>query len=476
MVRMVCLFMVLLSPLFASSAPAREIVSTLADQKAVSVTIYNQDLALVRDSRTITMPPGRQTLAFSEISARIRPQTALLVDPDLQVLEQNFEYDLLSPQTLLEKYVGHEVMLVKTHPVTGEEVLEKARVLSAAGGVVLKVGDHIESGIPGRLIYPDVPDDLRDRPTLTMLVDSRTRKPQQVELSYLSGGLSWQADYVAELNADDTRLDLSGWVTLNNESGATYTNARLKLVAGDVNRVREEMSVRRPKGRGVVMAMADTAPNMAEESMFEYHLYSLDRPTTIREKQSKQVALMHAADVQVAKEFVLQGQEYYYRSRSGELGRHMKVGVFVKLENCKQAGLGQPLPAGVMRVYKKDNSGSLQFVGEDRIAHTAANETVRLKLGDAFDVTATKKQTAFKKVAGTTRLNNYVVESSYEIVLKNAKDESVTVRIVEPVPGDWKILEESAPHIREQAETAIWQLQVPRKSRSTLTYRVRIKY
>jgi len=467
--------MVMLGLLFATSVAATEIVSTLADQKAVSVTIYNRDLALIRDSRTITLPPGQQTLAFREVSARIRPQTALLVAPSLKVLEQNFEYDLLSPESLLEKYVGHEVMLVKTHPTTGEEVLEKARVLSAAGGVVLRVGDHIESGVPGRLIYPDVPDDLRDRPTLTMLVDSRTKNTQPVVLSYLSGGLSWQADYVAELNADDTRLDLSGWVTLNNESGATYTNASLKLVAGDVNRVREEMPVRMSKGRGVVMAMADSAPDMAEESMFEYHLYALARPTTIREKQSKQVALMHAADVQVTKEYVLQGRDYYYRSQSGELGRHLKVGVFVKLENCKQAGLGQPLPAGVMRVYKKDSSGSLQFVGEDRIHHTPENEIIRLKLGDAFDVTARKKQTDFSKVAGGSRYN-YVFESGYEIIVKNAKDEAVTVRVVEPVPGDWQILKESAAHTRESADTAVWQLLVPAKSRTKLTYRVRIRY
>ena len=474
MVRMVSLFLSMLTLLSASSVSAAEIVSTLADQKTVSVTIYNQDLALIRDSRTIILPPGLQTLAFREVSARIRPQTALLVAPELQVLEQNFEYDLLSPQSLLKKYVGHEVMLVKTHPTTGEEVLEKARVLSAANGVVLKVADHIESGVPGRLIYPDVPDNLRDRPTLTMLVDSRTRDAQQVVLSYLSGGLSWQADYVAELNEDDSHLDLSGWVTLKNESGTTYTNAQLKLVAGDVNRVRQEKSVRLKRAE-MAVAMADSGANMAEESMFEYHLYSLDRPTTIREKQSKQVALMHAAGVQVVKEFVLQGREYYYRSQSGELGRQMKVGVFVRLENNQRSGLGQPLPAGVMRVYKKDSSGSLQFVGEDRITHTPENETIRLKLGDAFDVTARKKQTDFKKLSGAGRYN-YVFESAYEIIVKNAKDTAVTVKVVEPVPGDWQMLEESSSHTRKNADTAVWQLQVPSKSSRTLSYRVRVRF
>ena len=316
------------------------------------MTIYNHDLALIRDAREVTLATGRQTLAFREVSARIRPQTALLTTQNLQVLEQNFEYDLLSPQSLLEKYVGHEVMLVKKHPTTGEEQLEKAIVLSGGSGVVLRVGDHIESGVPGRLVYPDVPEDLRDRPTLTMLVDNRNGEPQQVVLSYLTGGLSWQADYVAELGADDTRLDLSGWVTLKNESGTTYRNARLKLVAGDVNRVPDQVQTRRMVGK-MVLAEASPDPGMKEESMFEYHLYSLARQTTIREKQSKQVALMHAADVLVQKEFVLQGQEYYYSGRAEDLGRRIKVGVFVEVKNAEQSGLGQPLPAGVMRVYKK---------------------------------------------------------------------------------------------------------------------------
>jgi len=473
MLRLFCLFILCL---FSSSSVlgASEAVSTLDDQVSVAVTIYNRDLALVRDARQITLAAGRQSLAFREVSARIRPQTALLAAPDLQVLEQNFEYDLLSPKSLLDKYVGREVMLVKTHPTTGEEVLEKATVLSTAGGVVLQVGDHIESGVPGRLVYPDVPEDLRDRPTLTMLVDNREEKPQQAVLSYLTGGLSWHADYVAELAADDTRLDLSGWVTLKNESGATYRDAKLKLVAGDVNRIADQLQTRR-KARGMVLAEAAPAAGMTEESMFEYHLYSLARPTTIREKQSKQVALMHAADVQVQKEFVLQGRDYYYSSRAGDLGRRMKVGVFVELKNTRQAGLGKPLPAGVMRVYKRDSSDSLQFVGEDRIGHTPENETVRLKLGDAFDVTADKKQIDFKKLSGFSRYS-YAFESAFEIVLKNGKDEAVSVRVLEPVPGDWQIVEESVPHKKETSGIAAWQVQVPAKSSTTLNYRVQVKY
>lgn len=467
-----CLCLLVLLPFFSGTAMS-EIVSTLDDQESLAVTIYNQDLALIRDARKLSLQPGIQTLAFREVSAKIRPQTALLAAPGLRVLEQNFEYDLLTPKALLEKYVGQKVLLVKTHPTTGEEAEQEATVLSNGNGTVLRVGDHIESGIPGRLIFPSVPENLRDRPTLTMLVESKNSDPQPVVLSYLTRGLSWQADYVAELGEDDTTLDLNGWVTLKNESGTTYENAQLKLVAGDVNRVQE----RRPQP--VMRAMAFNAEglseSMAEESMFEYHLYTLARPTTIKEKQSKQVALMQADNVQVKKEFILDGQNYYYSNKVGELGKKIKVGVFVELNNSKEAGIGQPLPAGIVRVYKKDSSGSLQFVGEDRIDHTPENETVRLKLGDAFDVTADKKQTDFKKLAGFSRYH-YIYESAFEMVVKNAKEEAVTVQVQEPVPGDWEILEESASHVKENASTAVWQIKVEPKSSTTLTWRVKVKY
>ncbi|WP_339134764.1 MAG: DUF4139 domain-containing protein [Candidatus Electrothrix sp. GW3-4] len=484
MIDTISLCLLILLPFFAASSStsiaampeknAQEIVSTLADQTSVAVTIYNQDLALIRDAREISLKPGPQTLAFREVSAKIRPQTALLAAQGLHILEQNFEYDLLSPQSLLEKYIGQKVMLVKTHPTTGEESEQEATVLSSGSGTVLRVGDHIESGIPGRLIFPAVPANLRDRPTLTMLVDNKASKAQPVVLSYLTGGLSWQADYVAELGEDDTTLDLNGWVTLKNESGATYANAQLKLVAGDVNRVRENMHPLR-MSRGTVLTESAMDTSMAEESMFEYHLYTLARPTTIKEKQSKQVALLQANGVQVQKEFVLDGQNYYYSNKAGDLGKKIKVGVFVELKNSKEAGIGQPLPAGIMRVYKKDSSGSLQFVGEDRIDHTPENETVRLKLGEAFDVTADKKQTDFKKLSGFSRYN-YVYESAFEMVLKNAKEEAVTVRVQEPVPGDWEIIEESAPHVKESSSAAVWQLKVEPKSSTTLTWRVKVKY
>lgn len=462
--------------IFLCAGPAlahEEITVSAQDQQAVSVTIYNTNLALVKDSRKTAIPQGVHTLAFREVSAQIQPETALLSSNDLQVLEQNFAYDLLTPQSLLHKYVGREVTLVKQHPTTGVEQTLQAKVLGAGNGVVLQVGNQIETEISGRLVYPDVPATLRDRPTLTMQVESGQTGPRNLELSYLTGGLSWQANYVAELNATDDRLDLNGWVTLTNESGARYPQARLQLVAGDVHTVQRDMEARTLMKQAVGIAVAPQP--MAQESMFEYHLYTLGRPTDIDENQKKQVALLQASGVACRKEYVLSGQESYYSAQAGEIDRKMKVGVFVDLNNDKAAGLGLPIPAGTVRVYKRDSLGFLQFIGEDRVGHTPEKESIRLHLGDAFDVTADKRQTDFKKIAGTGRYN-YVFESSYGIQLKNAKKEQVLVKVREPLPGDWEILEESAAHRKESAQTALWEVSVPPMDSVSLTYRVRVQY
>ncbi len=472
------LVVVTLSLLVSVPVFGEEIVSTLDDQQEVAVTIYNEDLALVRDQRQVALPKGPMALALREVSARIRPETALLrslTHPGgLAILEQNFDFDLLTPRKLLEKYVGKEVQLVRTHPETGEDRYETAQVLAANDGVVLKVGDRIETGVPGRLVFPDVPENLRDRPTLVVALDNDKADSQTIELSYLTGGLGWQADYVAELNSDDTAVDLSGWVTLTNRSGTTYRNALLQLVAGDVNRVREEMRFRGDVMMEATMAKA-AAPQMSEESLFEYHLYTLQRPTTIRDNQTKQVSLLNAAGVSVEKEFRLQGNHSYYRGRQGDLGQKLKIGVFVEFDNRKQDNLGMPLPKGIVRVYKQDKEGRPQFVGEDRIDHTPENETLRLKLGDAFDVTADRKQTDFRKLGGDGRYN-YRFESAYEITLKNAKDEDVTVTVAEPMPGDWRVLDESHEHSKASADTALWMIKVPAKGETVLTYRVEVKY
>ena len=492
------LALMLLCTLVAGPAlAAGERTVAASDRKAIGVTIYNHDLALVKDRRAIDLGTGAHTLAFREVSARIRPETVLVRADGLRVHEQNFEYDLLSPQALLRKYVGREVTLIDRHPTTGEEKARQVRVLSAGDGVVLQAGDRIETEISGRLVYPDVPANLRDRPTLTMAVDNERAGQQEVEVSYLTGGLSWRADYVAELNDDDSRLDLNGWVTLTNESGVSYPDAHLQLVAGDVHRVEEEYGL-----RGAVLGKAleaAAAPEMREESLFEYHLYTLARPTTINDNQKKQVALLQAAGVACRKEYLLEGQGAGFRAQAGDGGHRLPVTVWVEVRNDHASGLGLPVPAGVARVYKKDAGGRLQFVGEDRLAHTPENEVIRLRLGDAFDVTAERRQTDFRWLDdGGDRVEQGAnapssgqpaavhltdtdskpkrSESAWAITLKNARPEAVTVRVRETLPGDWQILEESAAHTKASAHAAVWQVLVPAKGSAQLTYRVRVRH
>lgn len=475
MLRTVLFVLAIVTGAGAGAIAGEEVVTTQEDQKLVSLTVYNDNLALVVDQRQVKVPKGQQVLAFREVSGRIKPETALVAGAGLQVIEQNFEYDLLSPQSLLQKYVGREVNVVKTHPTTGEEHLVPARVLSADNGLVLQVGDQIETGLTGRLVFPDVPKNLRDRPTLTMQVVSDNDTSRSVALTYLTEGLSWKADYVARLQADEKQIDLNGWVTLANESGASFPEARLQLVAGEVNRVRDELQKLRRGKTAMLAEAAAPSQEMSEESMFEYHLYTLNRQTTIADNQQKQIALLGAEGVHCRKEFVLEGRGYYYSSRAGEIGQRMKVGVFVELKNDSDSGLGMPLPGGTVRVYKQDSRDALQFIGEDRIGHTPENEKVRLKLGNAFDVTADKRQTDFKKLAGFSPYN-YIFESAYAIRIKNGKQEAVTVKVLEPVPGDWQVLETSVPYAKESATTVSWNLEVPAKDSVELVYRIKVKY
>ncbi len=445
--------------------------STQDDQQSVAVTIYNEDLALVKEVRNVALDSGTNRLALRDVSARMRPETALLRSlshpGSLTLLEQNFDFDLLTPAKLLEKAVGQTVRIARVHPTTGAETFETAQVLAASNGVVLKIGDRIETGVPGRVVFDAVPANLRDRPTLVSELQSQRAGAQQVELSYLSGGLSWQADYVAELSADDGTLDLNGWVTLNNRSGTAYSNAKLQLVAGDVNVVQERMQRARAPASMLAMDIVSPKP-MTQESLFEYHLYTLGRPTTLADNQTKQVALLSATAVPAKKELLLQGSPHYYSDSVGHIGTKIKVGVFMEFANRESARLGMPLPKGIVRVYKRDSAGNAQFVGEDRIEHTPKNEVVRLNLGNAFDVTADKKQTDFRR----REPNSRAYESAYEIVLRNAKTEAVSVIVREPVPGDWTMLDETSKHEKVAAGTAQWRVNVPAGGNATLRYRV----
>jgi len=457
--------------------------SSAAEQTALAVTIYNGDLALIKDARRVRVNNGENRLAWRDVSSRMQAETALLRALDgkrLQMLEQNFDFDLLTPQKLLEKSVGESVRVIRTQPITGVEFSELATVLAANDGVVLRFADRVETGIPGRLAFSGVPASLRDRPTLSMLF--RTEVPghgaataeHALELTYLTGGLTWKADYVAELSAKEDSIDLNAWVTLTNTSGTAYPNARLQLVAGEVNRAQPEHKDMPMMTRA--LAMADAAPPMQQESLFEYHLYTLDRATTLLDRQTKQVALLSAQNVGVKKEFRLTGANWYYGGQHGDLGQKLKPGVFMEFAN-RGGSLGVPLPKGVVRVYKKDGAGRAQFIGEDRIDHTAKNEAVRLKLGEAFDITADKTQTDFQRIApGFGARGGGVIETAYRLEIRNAKREAVTVTVVEPMPQDWQMVQESHAHKKSDAHTAVWNIPVAAEGASVLTWRVRARY
>ena len=459
----------------ANSIPSQPQEQRIDDsaQQSLAVTIYNDDLALVKDLRQVTIGQGENRLAWRNVSGQIRPETALLTETSgalpVTLLEQNFDFDLLTPQSLLKKYLGRQVRVIRTNDA-GERVTEDATVLAANDGVVLRYADRIETGVMGHLAYPDLPADLRDQPTLVLHLSAESAGTGSFELSYLTGGLSWKADYVADLAADGKAMDLSGWVTLTNDSGVAYRQAHLQLVAGEVNQVVQPLPPA-PMARDMVMAAAPPMPQ--KEALDEYHLYTLARPTDILNNQTKQVALLSAPRVAVKRELVVRGQPYSYQTQAADGWNKLPVESTLGFTN-KDGSLGIPLPAGVVRVYSKDSRGNAQFIGEDEIDHTPKNETVTLKLGESFDVTVRRKQTEFKKLSGSTAYD-YAYEAAFEMELKNAKSEPVTVKVLEQIPGDWTMVKESQTHTKASASLASWQVQVPAEDSATLTWRVQTR-
>ncbi len=445
---------------------------TRQNQKQLGITIYNEDLALIRDQRQVSIDKGINRLTWREVSAQIRPQTALLRtlerSSEIQLLEQNFDFDRLTPEKLLESYIGRTVNIIYTDPVTGKETTEVATVLSSLGEGILKFSDRIEIGTRGRITFSDIPKQLHDRPTLSLVLESPSTGERNLELSYLTTGLSWQADYVAELNTNDSRMDLNGLITLVNHSGTIYPDAHLQLVAGNINQI----SLEPPQARKMITMVADAAEYQEnkEESLFEYHLYTVPTPATLAENQTKQITLMTAANVPANKEFLLRGIETPYFSKYTSNDK-LKPDVFIQFEN-KGKGLDKPLPGGTMRVYKKDSQGNIQFLGEDHIHHTAKNEPVQIKLGKAFDIIATRTQTDFQQLDTPSQR---FTETAHKIEIHNTRQEAVTIRVQEPIPGDWIIISESFSHTKPASNLAEWQVDVPSNEKIILSYRVRIK-
>jgi hypothetical protein len=467
----------LLRPVCASSAaqgstPAANgnITTTLGDQTDLALTVYNSNLSLVRDVRELTLPSGESLLKFMDIAASINPSTVhfrSLSDPGkLEVLEQNYEFDLLEPAKLLHKYLGKEVTMMR-----GDQEV-KATLLSDNGGQVWKIGNDIVTNVGyNSLRFPKVPDNLYDRPTLLWSLQNSGAQKHKVEASYLTANLSWSADYVLNVSKDETTSDLDGWVTLVNHTGTAFKNASLQLVAGDLHRVVAQYAMDEMKAMSRVAKEANAPAPFQQESFSEYHLYSLNRRTSVFDQESKQISLLNASRFPLRKMYVVNGQSYYYRTAS-QPGAPIKdpVQVFYKFKNEEKSGLGMPLPAGTVRVYQQDSRGGSLFAGEDHIDHTPKDEEISLHIGDAFDIVAERKQTDYKK------LSDRLYEFEYEITLRNHKPAPITVQVNEPIGGDWEVVNSTYKFTKTAAFAAQFDVPVDKDGTSVLKYRVRVKY
>ncbi len=471
---LVCAVLLLPAAGSLAGADATERVTSDANRTGLNVTIYNGGIALVHDTRRIDLRGGLEHLAWRDVGAQIQAETAILASltrpGSVRVLEQNFDYDVLQPQAILAKYVGRDVVVVHGR-VPGLPYQENAKLLSIDNGIVLQYPDRIETEVVGRIVFPKLPEGLRDRPTLILDIDEASAGAQDLDLTYITGGLSWRADYVGSVSPNEKRLDLSGLVTLTNDSGTSFPNAHLQLVGGNVNIVAQGGGGNRNSAWSAIASVpgAFVQPQFQEQSYFEYHLYTLGRTTSVLNNQTKQVSLLNARNIPLHKTLEMRGGPDYYNRENADLGQHVKLGVYLTFLN-KNGDLGIALPAGIVRLYKKDAGGTAQFLGSDSIDHTPRNEEVRLHVGDSFDVTARRKQTNFH-IAG-----NGVYDSSYEFVISNAKTIPQDVVVVEPIPGEWKILSESAAHQKSSSGTATWHLRVPADGKTTLTFTAEVRY
>lgn len=433
--------------------------AAFAAEPQVSMTIYNSNLALVEEVRTLDIPAGRQRLEFKDVSAAIRPETVALTAPGVTIVEQNFDYDLLTPDKLMEKAVGRQVQIVRTNPGTGAQTTETATVLAVNNGVVLKIGDRIEvlrdDGVPTRVIFDKVPENLRARPTLSVMVDSDTAGPRQARLSYLSTGLSWKADYVALFDEKANALDLQGWITLKNQSGTDFRDAETRLVAGNVHLIRSEGDY--GDRRRYPALVTGTNTGTGPQALGDYYLYPLPGRTTIAQNQTKQIGFMEASGVAATK-------RYQYRAQNFSTEEYpQSAKVVVRLADQALPAL----PKGVMRVYIRDATGEPKFVGESQIEHAAAGAEIPVPIGEAFDVTVQPSLEKNERVSKTRA--RYVMN----YLIRNARSAPVTVEVVQG--GLWrngKVLDETLKSRRIDASTLSWDVPVPANGETTLTFTV----
>lgn len=457
------------SPLAAEG----EILLTDKQNTGMSLSIYNNNLAFVRDTRSIDLPQGRSLIAFEGVSRQMKPETAMLSGNDLRVIEQNYDYNLLTGTNLLNASVGQRVKTAVFNEQTGQDTFSSAILLNSQSGTpVLEFSYGIETRFPGRIIYENIPAGLRSKPTLVVDVDNTRQGTQNLELAYLTNGMDWKADYIAEISSAD-KLNLNGWVTLNNQSGTDYKDAQVQLIAGSINQIQNVMPRNYAAGKMMMKAaaydsVAETAAAPARENLGDYYMYTLPFHTTIKDKQSKQVSLMTNTNVSYSKEYRLYSPLYIGLNTSSDEFEKQNPSVIFKITNDKASNLGEPLPSGTVRMYEKDSAGNLQFIGESPLSHASVGEKIELNTGSAFDIRAKGKITQSQIIAKDIR------EIAAEITFENTKEEAADMVFSQSFGHTYELLSESLPGEIKNSRMREWKFTLKPAEKLVLTFKVRV--
>lgn len=460
----------------ASSALASDKEILLDNDKSVemAISIYNNNLGFVKDVREVNLNKGSNSVAFIGVANRIKPETAMLSAAGVEVVEQDYNYNLLTPINIINESVGETVKTALYNQQTGQTTYDSAKIIdSNYGNPILQFSYGIETNFPGRIIFEKLPENLRAKPTLVVKMNSKDAGAKKLELAYLTSGISWKADYVAEIKTKDA-LTLNGWITLNNESGIDYNNALVQLIAGNVNQVSPEIAPRQmmfaARKAMAENAMMDTAAgaSVSNEAFADYYLYTLPVKTTVKDKQSKQVSLFVKDDVKFSKEYKLTSPLYVGINMSGSEFEKANPEVMFKINNAKEAGLGLPMPSGTVRFYEEDSKQNMQFIGESQVPQLATGEKTELMLGKSFDISAKGK------VANINKISKDIYEADVEITFKNAKTEQVIVNFEQNLNNTWQMLSESIKSEKKSANVAKWEVNVPANGEAVLKFKVRI--
>ncbi|MCC6976824.1 MAG: DUF4139 domain-containing protein [Candidatus Melainabacteria bacterium] len=458
----------------------------ISESSGVSLTVYNQNFGLVRDTRSVELGSGINHVRFEDVAAKIDPTsvsfTSLTAPNQVVVREQNYQYDLIEPTTILSKSVGKDVRIKNylagggVSDISGTLINSprtyvsdaEGRVSSTYSGLVVKTGNGVILNPQGQVELSELPAGLVPKPSLLWKLETDKAGMHKTEIAYQTAGLNWKCDYVAVVNSDDTKTDLTSWVTLDNQSGASYRDAALKLLAGDVHRVTQPQTYH---AKGMLMGRAAAAEQQfTEQSFAEYHLYTLAGKTDVKDRETKQLSLFNAAQIPTKKQFVFDSTGQFYAGGWTPYGANKKINVKLEMENSEKNNLGMPMPKGKVRVYKKDKDGALQFIGEDQIDHTPRDEKIRLYIGDAFDVVGERKQ------MNVQRVSDRVTRVQMELSLRNHKKEPVTVTAVEHAYGQWKIINSSQDYRKKDSTTFEFDVKVAPDSETKVTYEIEMKY